>query len=508
MARWFHDRHPGRGIPSVSLRRLLPEARFVGCADLEVSGCTADSRRLHPGQVFVAVRGETHDGHEFVAKALERGAAGVVVEHACPEAGRLQVVVPDSRAALARLFQALAGDPSETLTTFGVTGTAGRTAAAVFARSVFAATGARFGLVGRLGWSDGREARAVGVGSEEARGVAEMLAAMVEAGCGGAVLEFGYEAIGRRAAEGIAFDAVAVTDLGGGPGLWPDEVIARRTASARLVRRVAPGGAVVVNADDPHAELLGAVNLDARRVSFGLLAPADVSVRIDRLDRDGSRIRLLGFDREVCLTLRVPGVRAVSQALAAAALAWSQGVDGGAVAEGLEAVSELPGRLDAVDEGQPFAVFVDAATLGHDLQDALESLRSITPEPGKIHCVLGAEGLRPGGNRERLRLAAVAEGLADRVTLTTNNPRTEDPERIIDDLLAGLERPGRVRVEPDRALAIEAALADARPGDAVLIAGKGRASLQILADRAEPFDDDAAARRWLRNRRFETRRSA
>src|SRR4051812_22159848 len=183
MARWFVDRLPQRGIPSVSLRRLLPEARFVGCGDLEVSGCTADSRRLDPGQVFVAVRGDTHDGHEFVARALERGAAGVVVEYPCPEAGRLQVVVPDSRVALARLFQALAGDPSEALTTLGVTGTAGRTAAAVFARSVFAATGRRFGLVGRLGWSDGREARAVGAGSDEARGVAEMLAAMVDAGC-------------------------------------------------------------------------------------------------------------------------------------------------------------------------------------------------------------------------------------------------------------------------------------------------------------------------------------
>src|SRR5215831_14028793 len=127
MARWFVDRLPQQGIPSVSLRRLLPEARFVGCPDWEVSGCTADSRRLDPGQVFVAVRGTRHDGHAFVRHALERGAVGVVVEHPVPEAGRLQVVVPDSRAAHARLCQALAGDPSEQLVTVGVTGSSGKT---------------------------------------------------------------------------------------------------------------------------------------------------------------------------------------------------------------------------------------------------------------------------------------------------------------------------------------------------------------------------------------------
>src|SRR4051812_47959224 len=148
MVRWFVDRSPQRGIPSVSLRRLLPEARFVGCRDLEVSGCTADSRRLDPGQVFVAVRGPRHDGHTFIRRALERGAAAVVVERPCPEAGRPQVVVPDTRSALARLCQALAGDPSEALRVVGVTGTAGKTATSLFIRAIFEATGERFGLVG------------------------------------------------------------------------------------------------------------------------------------------------------------------------------------------------------------------------------------------------------------------------------------------------------------------------------------------------------------------------
>ena len=510
MARWFMDRQAQQGIPSVSLRRLLPDARFVGCEDFEVSGCTADSRRLDPGQVFVALRGERFDGHAFVGRAIERGAAGVVVERPCPEGGRLQIVVPDSHAALARLCQALAGDPSRQLTTLGVTGSSGSTVASLFLRAVFEAAGGRFGLVTRQGWSDGRSSRPVGAAVPGARGLAAMLAEMVDAGCAGAVLEISHEALGRRRAEGVDLDAAVVTDLGAAPALTHDEMIFRRNVAAGLVRRVVPGGVVAVNADEPRAEVLGAVNLHARRVTFGLAGPdsVDVSARVERLDGGGSKFRLLGFDREAEVTLRLPGEPAVRAALAAAAVAWARGVDVAAVVAGLESVTEVLGRLESVNEGQPFEVRVDAARLGPELQGALSALRSITPAPGRVHCVFGAEGNRPNARDERLSLARAAEALADRVTLTTDNPRAEDPDRIVDDLLAGLRRPGRVRVEPDRALAIEQALADALPGDSVLIAGKGRQTFQIFADRAEPFDDAETARRWLRARRPGTRRSA
>src|SRR4051812_37237562 len=243
MARWFVDRLPQRGIPSVSLRRLLPEARFEGCRDWEVSGCTADSRRLDPGQLFVAVRGARHDGHAFVAQALERGAAGVVVERPCPEAGRLQVVVPDSRAALARLCQALAGDPSEQLSILGVTGTCGRAVTSLFVRSIFEAAGLRFGLVGSLGWSDGVTSRSGSTAFPSAEGLAAMLAEMVERDCAGGVLEIPARALERRLVEGLEFDAAVVTDLGVIAGLDDRGIQARRRGKARLFRKVVPGGA-------------------------------------------------------------------------------------------------------------------------------------------------------------------------------------------------------------------------------------------------------------------------
>lgn len=498
MARWFIDRRPQQGIPSVSLRRLLPEARFVGCEDFEVSGCSEDSRRLDPGQVFVAVPGSRFDGHAFVSQAIERGAAGVVVERPCPEAGRLQAVVPDARSALARIRQALAGNPSDSLVTVGVTGTAGRTVASVILRAILEAGGGRQGLVSRLGWSDGRANRAIGAG---ATGLAEMLGAMVDSGCQGAVLELGPQTLASRRVEGIRFDLALVTDLGGLPAVDSEELTNLRIASSRLVRQVCPGGSVVVNADEPACEILGGLNLDADRVSFGLHGNADVSAKVDRLDREGTRFRLLGFDREAVVTLRLPGLTTLSHAVAAAAAARARGMDLAAVVAGIESVTEIPGRLETIDEGQPFLVVVDAGATGGELQEALRALRSALPETGRIHCVLGAEGNRPSALRERRALAAGAESLADRVTLTLDNPRAEDPDAILDDLRSGFLRPGRVRVEADRRLAIEATLADAQPGDVVLIAGKGRQSFQIFADRAEPFSDAEVASRWLRSRR-------
>jgi UDP-N-acetylmuramoyl-L-alanyl-D-glutamate--2,6-diaminopimelate ligase len=566
MARWFVDRLPQRGIPSVSLRRLLPEAQFVGCADWEVSGCCDDHRRLDPGQVFVAVRGVRpgYDGHAFVREALDRGAAGVVVEHPCPDAGRLQVVVPDAMSAHARICQALAGDPSHHLHTTGVTGSFGRTLTALLARSIFEAAGQRTGLLGALGFFDGTTAHPLGAGLDGrtaaggagqgagggasavtatgpgrilgigpgqpeltrtrldrppgafapgAASLAALLSEMVERGCKASVLEVSNEALLQRSFEGIAFHAAIATDVGAPRG-FPDEVLLqRRRAKARLFRQVVPGGVAVVNADDRNAEILGGVNLDARRVAFAMEPVSrpglavDISARIVGFDGSGTRMVLHGFDRDLQVGLRLVGPRAAACAVAAAALAWALEIDSDAVVAGLEQVPPVAGHLESVDEGQDFDVRVDTASTPDALADALAAMRAVGA--GRVHCVLGAEG---GSDRaERTRLAEAAEAGADRVILTVNNPRSEDPNRILDQLLAGFRRPGKVRVEPDRRQAIEDALADARSGDSVLIAGKGRHTYQILADRVVPFDDAEVAREWLRHHarsRKSTQRSA
>lgn len=508
MARWFVDRLPQRGIPSVSLRRLLPGARFVGCPDWEVTGCAVDHRRLDPGQVFVAVRDARYDGHGHVREALERGAAGVVVEREVPEAGRLQVVVDDARVAHARLCQALAGEPSQRLATLGVTGVHGKAIVSRMARAIFEAAGLRCGLIGGSSWSDGVKERPAGVAEPGgawpggAAGLASILSYMVERNCHAGVIEVGAEALEGRALEGVTFQAAVATDLAVPPGTTAEAALKRRRAKARLFRKIAPGGAAIVNDDDPNAEILGGLNLDARRVSFGLERPGrvDVSGVIERVDASGTRLLLLGYGRPTRVDLQLVGERYASHALAAAALAWSMHVDIDAVVAGLESVRGGAGHLEAVDAGQDFDVRVDEARTAEPLSQALASLRSITT--GRIHLVLSAQG---GQDRETRRATVhVAESAADRVVLTLGDPRSEDPDRCMDEMLGGFRRPGRVCVQPDRRLAIEAALSDARPGDAVLIAGKGRHACQIFADRVVPFDDFAVARAFLAGGRVRT----
>ena len=220
----------------------------------------------------------------------------------------------------------MAGDPTEHLLALGVTGACGRTVAGLYLRAIFEAAGGRVGLVwpARLvGWRGVATARA---GVPRTEGLAAMLAAMVEKGCKGAVVELDPEALAARRVEGMAFDAAIVTDVGASPACSQDALQARRSAMARLFRQVAPGGLAVVNADDPHAELLGAVNLESTRVAFGIenANAAEVSARIDRLEPQGTRFRLRGFDRETVVELRLPGATTVSHALAAAATAWAR----------------------------------------------------------------------------------------------------------------------------------------------------------------------------------------
>ncbi len=327
MARWFVDRLPERGLPSVSLRRVLPEAQFMGCADWKVFGCSDDHRRLEPGQVFVASRRARtgYDGHLFVRQALDRGAAGIVVERPCPEAGRLQVIVSNAAAAHARICHALAGEPSHQLVTMGVTGGFGKTITALMVRSIIDAAGDRCGLIGSLGFCDGAITRALGGGfnpvsatndlgiegsdclanqtlrnlgpgifAQDAAGLANLLAEVVKSRCKGVVLEVSGEALSHRSFEGIAFHAAVVTDMTLPLGLPAEVAWQKRRAMARLCRQVVPGGVVVVNADDPNSEILGGVNLDVRRIAFGLeptvgmRGTLDVTAKLDRMDSSGT----------------------------------------------------------------------------------------------------------------------------------------------------------------------------------------------------------------------------
>jgi UDP-N-acetylmuramoyl-L-alanyl-D-glutamate--2,6-diaminopimelate ligase len=506
MVRWFVDRSPSRGIPSVSLRRLLPGASFFGGRDWEVSGCSADARTLEPGQVYVALRRQKHDGHESIAKALERGAAGVIIDRPCLEAGPLQAIVPDTRVAHARICHALAGEPADQLALIGIAGERDAAVIARLLRAIFERAGEIFGTVGPAEWSDGLATRPVASGRLEPDDLASMFAGMVRRGCNGGLIEVSQSAIEETAiTEGFELAAAVVTAAGTAPAEGQAATEARRRAYARLVRRVRPSGLVVVDEDDPDSEILGAVNIDADRVSIGIDRPADVRGVVESADSTGIRLRLEGKGLDATVRLRLGlGAVTVRQTLAAAATAWARGVAPAAIVAGLEAIAGPTERAEAIEEGQPFDVLVEETRTSDDLARALAALR--VGRRGKILCVVGAEG---GSDRaDRRRLAEAAEAGADVVIFTTDNPRSEEPKRIFDDLLGGTRRPDRIRVEPDRSLAIETALAAACPGDAVVIAGKGPRTFQILSNRVLPLDDRAVIARWLRAANLARRTSA
>ncbi|MDB5350883.1 MAG: UDP-N-acetylmuramyl-tripeptide synthetase [Planctomycetota bacterium] len=456
MALPFLSRSHEAGIPSVSLRRILPDATFVGCRDLRVAGCSSDSRRIEPGQVFVARRGETYHGLDFAAMALERGAVAVIAEEPRPEAGPLQIIVANAPSAYARIAQALAGSPSGEFPVIGITGGAGKTAAALFLRAILEAAGRRVGMISSSGWSDGAR-QYPGPFATSPSGLAGMLAAMAERRCEAGVMAVSAETLHQRATDGICVKSALVTSV---RGVTPRP---NRQVLARLVRQVIPGGVVAVNGDDPDAAILSAVNLGAHPVTFGLGENFDISATIEECNLDGTRFRLRGFDREARIQLRPLGESVLMAALGAAAVARENGVVLDAVVAGLESVTQIPGRLERLARGAGRDVIADRAWDGRSLRAALRTIRERTE--GQVLCVLGATA----DSSLAHEIAAVAEQESDRVFLTRASDASTgiDPEAW----LAAMLRPGRVRILLDRRKAIEAALDLSHPGDAVLLSG-------------------------------------
>ena len=493
MARWFLDRSPQHGIPSVSLRRLLPDARFLGCRDLVVSGCSADSRRIDPGQVFVALRGESVDGHSFIPKALERGAAGVVAERECTEAGRLQVIVADSHEAHAKICQALAGDPTVQQPITAIAGGRGRLATIHFLKSILDAHGDRVGLLDSQGWSDGRAAFPVPSADDASKTLGEILSSIVERRCESILIEATERDLARRVHAGLTLQSCVVLPL---ENAARDEEQARalRRDTAKLMHRVLPGGASVVCADDADADLLGGLNLGTTLVSFGLRDRAMIRPTAIRRQPSGTSLTIHGLEREITVLLRIVGPDAVLAALAAAAAAHARGIPAKTIAAGLESAAAVPGYAERVDCGRPYSVWLERRPTF--LVETLDALRETTP--GRIHLVLSVSSF--------LDVAPIEER-ADRLILTVDDPFGPDGLTALDCVRDQLVRPGRARIELDRSKAIGAALSVAVAGDAVLILSNPLIRPASGNGRLRPLNDRAVIASCLQDAPAMTRKS-
>ena len=459
-----------------------------------------DSRAVGPGDAFVAVKGLKSDGHAYLNQARERGAVVAVVETLARQVSLTQVVVPNARRALALLAAEEAGHPSRELVMIGVTGTNGKTTTTHLLRAALEAGGHRAGVVGTVGYSFGAETEPAPHTTPEAPELQRMLRGWRDRGATAVAMEVSSHALALDRTYGTAFDSGVFTNLTQDHLDFHETLEAYREAKARLFRAESRGDRTkrftgAVNVDDEAGRWIRE-HADPPILGFGLDPGAEVTADEVRMDSAGTRLRIQTRHGSYQAALRLRGQFNVQNALAAFAGGLGAGLAPEAIVAGLEAVRSVPGRLEPVDAGQAYQVLVDYAHTPDALTRALEAVRAMRPR--RLLCVFGCGGDRDRGKRPLMGAAAVRG--ADRVFLTSDNPRSEDPAAILAAIQAGTVGASNVRTIIDRAEAIEAAVQECEAGDILLIAGKGHETYQILGDRTIPFDDREVAREAIERR--------
>lgn len=489
---------------------LPPDSR-----DREVSDVAHDSRKVKNGSLFVAVRGFNADGHRFISQAVEQGAVAVITEeNAVREAGISVpvITVPDSRKALARVADIFYGHPSGRLKLVGITGTKGKTTTSYLVKSVIEAAGHRTGLIGTIAYRVGDKTYPAPNTTPESLELQKLLSEMVSGGAEYCVMEVSSHALALGRTDGCVFESAIFTNLGHDHLDFHKDQAAYLESKLLLFSVLGPGKTGVINADDPAADTIPA-RTKADMLTFGFSERADIRP----VDTIGLGIEGLSFTVKtprgvVDVSSPLVGNHNVYNILAATGAGLSLGFSPETVARGIASMTAVPGRMEKVDEGQPFGVIVDYAHTEESLERLLESVREIKGK--RTITVFGC-----GGDRDRTKrpkMGAVALRGSDIVLVTSDNPRSEDPLSIIREVESGMSQgvkmpateerlqtaPGRTfySVIPDRREAIGRAIRIAEPGDVVVLAGKGHEDYQIIGNEKIHFDDREAAREEIRRR--------
>jgi len=492
------------------LAAAVPAARLYGPSDVMVSGIEYDSRLIQPGSLFAALRGADHDGHAFVADAEGRGAAALLVEERV-QSNLPQIQVDDSRAELATLAAALFRDPSQELNVVGITGTDGKTTTSYLLDHILRAAGQTTGLVGTVAIrvAGAESLHASRQTTPESSEIQRYLRQMVDAETEWGILEATSHGLATHRLDHVRFRIGAVTNITHEHLDFHGSIEAYRRAKAMLLERVGTsGGVAIVNADDPGAMSVITFATGADLLQFSALgAKADVRASHIETGPHGSEFDVEVRDRKpIHVRLPLIGEFNVENALCALTIAVAAGIDLEQASHALANAPAIPGRMVAVDEGQPFSVVVDYAHTPDSLAKILQILRRLHPD-GRLLVVFGSAGER---DREKRPIqGAVAAELADVVVLTSEDPRNEDAEAIISEIAKGAESTGavpdrRLFRHPDRKEAIRLALGMAEPRDCVLLAGKGHEGSIIWGREKVPWDEAQAARDVLRELSYST----
>ena len=483
----------------------LEVGTVTGPIDQDISSIACDSRKANPGAIFFALHGEKLNGATFIPDALQKGAIAVASE-APREMGRprdltwVELLPGSQRRALAQASANFYGHPTNALKLVGITGTNGKTTTTFLVDSILQAAGFTTGLIGTTGYRTPAGSRKPVTTTPESLDLQEMFAEVRDAGGTYTVLEASSHALAMERLWGCHFDAAIFTNL------TRDHLDYHKTfedyfsAKRRLFEGTgasAPDWSVI-NSDDPYAPRLE--GLAKRTLTYGLKGSPDVTTKEYALSFGGLRFTAETPAGKIDVRSALVGRINVYNILGAIGGAIGLEVPIAKIEEGIAGLELVPGRFQRIDEGQPFLVVVDYAHTDDALRNLITAARELNPT-GRVITVFGA-----GGDRDRTKrplMGEAAGSLSDLVILTSDNPRSEDPLRIINDVVVGLQKVNaKYRIEPDREVALEMALEEARPGDMVLLAGKGHETYQILRDRTLDFDEREKARAILRRKGY------
>jgi len=478
------------------LHTFDPALNLAQIPNPRISGIAEDSRLVQPGNLFIARAGLKTDGAKFIADAKARGAVAVVVGQLQTDLPLPQVVIDDVAAAMSPLANLFHGNASHHLRVVGVTGTKGKTTAAYLIRHLLKAANQPCGMIGTVEIDDGQSIRQACMTTPSAVDIAGLLATMRNHGCRACAIEVSSHALDQNRVSAVRFAGGAFTNLSGDHLDYHGTMEAYADAKARLFEMLAPDAVAVVNEDDRWTSRM-VRNCKARIIRFGLGPKADYRASDWDITSQGTTFILHAPAGRAEVRMGMIGQHNIKNVLTAAGLVGEVfGLSAQQIATGLRDAVGAPGRLQPVCLGQNFTVLVDYAHTDDALKNALSALRPLCK--GRLRVLFGC-----GGDRDRTkrpRMARVAAELADAVYITSDNPRSEQPAAIIDEILAGLtaaEKQAAV-VQVDRRLAIENIITDARQGDVVLLAGKGHEDYQIIGDTKHHFDDVEEASRVLK----------
>jgi UDP-N-acetylmuramoyl-L-alanyl-D-glutamate--2,6-diaminopimelate ligase len=475
------------------LLQNVPHTSKTTNQEIEIRGLAYDSRKVGPDCLFVAIKGEKTDGNLFTSQALGRGAVAILSESSAPAGfSGCWIQVDNARQALAGAASSFYRHPTRAFELIGITGTNGKTSTAYLIESILRAAGERVGVVSTIEYRGPEGTMPAERTTPESLDLQAMFAKFVEQRCGFVVMEVSSHALDMERVHACRFRSAVFTNL------TQDHLDYHHTMENYFLAKqrlfigtgLGPPGQSLINRDDPRGAALEVV-CAGRCLTYSIQTRADFRVLDSRLEKKGLWVQLKTPKTTLEIQTRLMGKPNLSNTLAAVAVTSDLGVEPAAIQRGIENCPAIPGRFEWIDRGQPFHVFVDYAHTPDALQKVLQTARQLQPK--RLLVVFGC-----GGERDRAKrpaMAQIAEALADSIWVTSDNPRSEDPMQILAEIETGFKaNPAHHQTEPDRRVAIREALRHARPGDAVVIAGKGHETYQVLADRTIHFDDREEAR--------------